>query len=670
MCGISAILSKFRDQKLFDLVQKMNQLICHRGPDGEGYAFVVANPKSEINFCFGNETPQAMIEGDFEFSPKNSISSIYKKYPDGVNVALGHRRLAIIDLSAGGHQPSSINGGEWLVTYNGEIYNYIEIRERLRLDGVAVRTASDTEVLLLSLMKYGVKAFDLWNGMFAFVAFQKDSGRCIAVRDRFAVKPLYFYFPQPGQIAFASEIKQFSVFGTWCAKLNKQRGYDFVISGLTDHTRETMFKDVFQLRGGEYLDFQIEDLPNFPTSKIWYTIKQSAFELSYQDAQQSFKELFEDSVRIRLRSDVPVGTALSGGIDSSSIVCVMNRILRDSLRPFSQKTFTSCSDISEFDEREFVLAVLAENKVDPHYTYMDDAQFLKDHEKAIWHHDEPLAGSSALAEWGVFRLVSSTDVRVTLDGHGADELLAGYPKFLGPKLFGFLSSGRLVRFLTEIMGEKRNRDRSLINSFSTLSEILPVPDFLLQALRRVLRQTYIDAKLIEHSSHYHDPTRQWQDSSPSLFSYSQALLMNTSLPHQLHWCDRDSMAFGIESRAPFLDYRLVEFIMNCPDEFKLHQGISKRILRTAMKDVIPEKISSRRDKMGFVTPEKVWITEKSPEFFLKEMSLALQDWEGFLTSKVSMRARSIIKKQERFNPLIWRIYSLRIWKEVFGVRLS
>jgi len=267
---------------------------------------------------------------------------------------LGHRRLSILDISPYGHQPLCDSSSRYWIVFNGEVYNYKEIRDELEALGHLFVSGTDTEVILNAYNQWGKDCLNHFNGMWAFIIFDTKNGNLFVSRDRFGVKPLYYWYSPEGFLAFASEIKEFTVLPGWKAKLNGSRAYDFLVSeaGLANHTSETLFQDVYQLRGGEAVEVQVSTLSTKLPIYRWYDLKINKFDITFEEAEKEFLELFQDAIRIRLRSDVPVGSCLSGGLDSSSIVCIVNDILKEEKLEEIQQTFSVCSDVEVFDERK------------------------------------------------------------------------------------------------------------------------------------------------------------------------------------------------------------------------------------------------------------------------------------------------------------------------------
>jgi asparagine synthase (glutamine-hydrolysing) len=664
MCGIAALYEPTGPSWLPDCVRQMTRAVRHRGPDGEGCVFF-RRPDLAAQPVATDETPAGVSRESFVYCPRPEM-----RQPPGESVlALGHRRLAILDLSAAGHQPMSDAGGDVWITFNGEIYNYLELRTELTDAGHWFATGTDTEVLLAAWREWGENAFARCNGMFALVLFDRRVRRICAVRDRFGVKPLYFWRTPTGGMAFASEIKQFTVHPAWKARLNGQRAYDFINWGLTDHTAETLFEGVGQLRGGELL---ISELAALPTAapRRWYDLQPAAFDGDFGSAARRFRELLDDSVRLRLRADVPVGSCLSGGLDSSSIVCTMRAQLGDRAAAM-QKTFSAYSDVARFDERDFIEPVVAATGATAYSVVPDPDEMLAELDTLTWHQDEPFGSTSIWAQWCVFRLARANGVVVMLDGQGADEALGGYHGFFGPRLAGLLARGNLRQFLKESAAVRRLHGQNRWMQTRLLAnELLPpvVADFLRRLIGRTV-QAPAHLDLTRLGAEPRPPHASSGRLREPVRSLCHAQLTALSLPMLLHWEDRDSMAHGIEARVPFLDYRLVEFCLGLPEDYKLRDGWTKRVLREGMRGRLPENVRLRRDKLGFATAEEVWMRERRREVFLRLVDEAIDAAGGVLTPAARAKVTRILAGDEPFSFLVWRMIGFGRWMQQFDVRL-
>ncbi len=628
MCGIAGIVN-FKSAPDFQALECMLAIITHRGPDGAG----------------------SFIEGP---------------------LALGHCRLAIIDRSEAGTQPMEYLN-RYVITYNGEIYNYLELRQELREKGYQFKSGTDTEVILAAYDFWGEECLHHFNGMFAFALYDREKQTLFLARDRFGVKPLYYFIGPDGAFYFASEIKQFTVIAGWSASLNRQRAYDYLNWGITDHTTQTMFAAVFQLRGGESLrlDLQaavlpIDNMGQLP-QETWYELKDSL--IADDDCVRQFRNLFEDSVRLRLRADVPVGSCLSGGLDSSSIVCMTNKILTEQGNSANQKTFSACTTVKELDEKEYMDEVVQKTLVDFHYVYPQCSDLLDHLEDLVWHQDEPFGSTSIYAQWSVFQLAKQQGVTVMLDGQGADEQLAGYHGFFSQRYSSLFRQRKFITLFREFNAAQRNHGHSFYRSFQYLFNAI-LPERIKNYARKWLGKDslvaiWLDLSRLGVVASVPLPSEKLD----SIADFSKAQLTATHLPMLLHWEDRNSMAHSIEARVPFLDYRLVEFIYSLPDERKLSQGVTKRILREAMQQVLPEKIRMRMDKKGFLTPELLWF-KQHPDLFNKQLDNAIHLSKGIIKPSAAKQLfNAVVSGKQRDTYAVWRMICFGVWIRKFNVKI-
>ena len=665
MCGIAALFSS-KPRPLNDLIEEMTMAVRHRGPDGEGFA-TFSSDGHRVRPLGGQDTPQVLYGATMAYAPRREAAPMY----DAV-AALGHRRLAIVDLSITGHQPMCTGDGRVWISYNGEIYNHLELRDELQQLGRVFVSHSDTEVILQAYLVWGIQCVDRFNGMFAFVLIDRIAKRVFAARDRFGVKPLYLWRSPNGLVAMASEIKQFSVLPGWSPRVNGQRAYDFLNWGLLDHTEETLFHGVQQLRGGECIDGSIEEIQRHFPIRRWYQLTPRHFSGDMKVAADEFAALFTDAVRLRLRADVAVGSCLSGGLDSSSIVCVANLLLRSAGARSHQNTFSACATEKRFDERNHIDVVVGHTGVKAHYVYPELGELFEKLDTMTWHQDEPFGSTSIYAQWKVFELAKNSRVRVLLDGQGADELLIGYHGFFAPHFAGLFVTRRWGTLLREICAAKRLHELSYASSAGYLANaVLPEP--LRQPLRRLVGKPSSVPHWINRDRLVcddRDPTLAYGFKSTSVNQMARAMLTGTSVPMLLHWEDRDSMAHSVESRLPFLDFRIAEFLMGLPAEMKLWDATTKQVLRESMRGTLPEPIRTRMDKMGFVTPEETWVRSDVPERFRAELCRAVDASQGVLNGDALDHFDAVLAGRKPFNYLVWRMISFGRWMERFKVRAA
>lgn len=614
MCGIACIITPSEigisdNYKYLSQIGDMIDTVKHRGPDGNG------------------------------------------QYIDTRGVALGHSRLKIIDLSDDANQPMhsipTITRGKYHIVYNGEIYNYVELRDMLVKKGYFFKTKSDTEVLLNLYIEYGKSCLPLLNGMFSFIIYNECNNTLFAARDRYGIKPFYWWKSPEGVIAFASEIKQFTVLDGWEAIANIPIVNDYLRMGMVDHTSETMFKNVKQLRGGEAIEAHIEDIMRgVPVSDYiyrWYELPDFSFYSQYDREVSEIKALLKDSVRLRcIRSDVPVGSCLSGGIDSSSIVCLANEYYTEKSK---QHTFTMGSDDKRYDEISYAREVIDKCDTKYHFIFPKINDMIDNLGEIVWHQDEPFTSTSMFGQYEVFRRANEEGIKVMLDGQGADELFCGYHYVFPVRLFSLFKAHKYAHFFRELIA------LSKIPGFSYMS---------------LVRAAYNKIRMRSSLAPMH---RNIPLDYSSLRSYSNTLLKYTSLPALLHWEDRNSSAHSIEARLPFLDYRLVQRAYSLPDDYKLHNAITKRVLRDAMIHILPDAIRTRKDKIGFQTSEELWVYSNQ-EKFRKLFYDAMKVSKGLITHEDSTNFENTLMGKRKYDYIIWRCICLGVWIKRFGVSVQ
>jgi asparagine synthase (glutamine-hydrolysing) len=634
MCGIAGIYS-FKEKLNLDGIKRMTDSLRHRGPDDEGF-LAVNSVTREVYPLIGRGSG---VEG-------NRIESFDKP----ADLFLGHRRLSIIDLSAAGHQPMCNEEGSIWVVYNGEIYNYLEVRRELELLGHLFKSKTDTEVILQAYEEWGTDCLNRFNGMWSFCIWDSGKRQIFCSRDRMGVKPFYYTF-NGKRFAFASEIKALLALDDMTPEPNDQIVADYLFSGLQDHTSETFFKDIYQLRPAEYLLLNGQRLI---LQSYWDIEPKEIHFPEDEDYTQRFRELFEDSIRLRLRSDVPMGSCLSGGLDSSTIVCLANRLMFDGemidpkLVGKQQKTFSSCFESPGCDERPFIEIVLEQTGAERNYVFPKGERLLQDLSTLVWYQDEPFGSTSIYAQWEVMRLAKERGVTVLLDGQGGDELLGGYlPSFY--YLFYDLLRGLKWRYLIkEIWGFGNNHTAWIASRFR--NRMGKKIDWAEEAFRRRFLRSFPVPLKCENK----------------LNNYLYHCLRFTTLPRLLHYEDRNSMAFSIEARLPFLDFRLVEYIFSLPAEQKVRGGVTKILLRDTMKGILPEPIRNRHDKMGFATPEDIWFRAALRETINRIItSKSFRQRGYFAADRVKGIFEDYCKGERNINSAIWNWVNLELWLRRF-----
>ncbi|MCA0423787.1 MAG: asparagine synthase (glutamine-hydrolyzing) [Proteobacteria bacterium] len=618
MCGIFASIG-------FEPDRRRIAMVAHRGPDGEGWE-VFASPAGPV--------------------------------------ALGHRRLAIIDTSTAGLQPFQDQSGRHVITYNGEIYNYRALRAELEATGVAFHTETDTEVLLQALIRWGAGALPKLSGMFAFVYIDRQENRLIAARDRFGIKPLYVSHRRGG-IAFASEIKQIlDLAGP--ARANPARLADFLIDGITDHTNETLFAGIHQLRGGELLELELAPECAAPAPRRWYTLPPAGTAgFRRAEAAERFRDLLTRAVASHLQADVRIGSCLSGGLDSSSIVCLMAQLLGQG--DPNLNTITAAYDERAVDERDHALRVAAQAGANAHLVFPKPDDLAARASDITWHQDEPFGSTSIFAQWCVFAGAQAEGVKVMLDGQGADETLAGYHGLFGLRMRDLLRERRFPEALRTHIGRWTAHNAPLLPPLGKVlmalrhgRNVARWPDWLSGDAQR-----HLDGRLDAHAAAadvlgYAQPT--------TIDATCRLITAATNLPMLLHWEDRNAMAHGIEARVPFVDHDLVEFALSLPADLKFDGATTKAVLRDAMNGILPEATRTRQDKLGFATPEAQWLRGPLRPFAEEGINRTLARFPAlFDPDGLRGFARTVLNGQGRFDFTLWRIINLGLWGERFGV---
>jgi asparagine synthase (glutamine-hydrolysing) len=527
-------------------------------------------------------------------------------FKDG-NTGLGFVRLSILDLSPAGHQPMLSQDGRYALVFNGEVYNYIELKQQLN-SKYSFRTKTDTEALLTSYMEWGEGCMDYFNGMFAFGVYDKQQKSLFIARDRFGVKPFYYYLDS-NRFIFASEIQPILAVLPGKPRPNNQVIFDYLTFNRTDHTEETFFEGIKKLQHGHSLKVGRNGI----SIKRWYNLReknQAPF-----NSPQEYQELFRDAVKLRLRADVPVGVCLSGGLDSSSITSLL---IQEHPSTNQINTFSAVYGKSEYaDESSFIDEYKSQLK-NMFYTYPSADTLFADMDKFIMAHGEPMPRTTPYAEYKVMELAKE-HVVVTLVGQGADEQLGGYHYFFGTHFKGLLRQFALLKLLSEMHSYYKNHQSTY--GLKTFAYFL-LPSFL-KTYARVSEHGYIHKTFSGEYSGTNRIASELYDSddlTDALYDHFEY-----KMEHLLKWGDRNSMWFSLESRFPFLDYRLVEKTLAMPADMIIKKGYTKHILREAMKGVLPERIRMRMDKKGFETPQDKWF--RTPKF--QQMIFDLLGSSGF-----------------------------------------
>lgn len=533
--------------------------------------------------------------------------------PSG-RLALGHTRLSIIDLSSAGHQPMRSNDGRYCIVFNGEIYNYRELRQELVRLGHRFYTDSDTEVLLALWAQWGESGLRRLVGMFAFSVLDQHDQSLTLVRDAFGIKPLFYRLGRD-QLYFGSEIRALLALFPVNPSLNYQRSYDYLVWGHYDNSSDTFYKDVLHLEAGHALRVDLRQLsaglPAGKPRRWWWPSISERTDLSFADASAQLREMFLDSVKLHLRSDVPVGAALSGGVDSSAVVCAM-RYLEPEM-PIH--TFSYVARGSAVDEEKWVDLVNAHAGAIAHKVAIDPGDLAGDLDEMIDAQGEPFGSTSIYAQYRVFKAAREAGIVVTLDGQGADELLAGYAGYARGYIRSLLEKRRFLEVSAFLNRWAQWPGRGYRRAGLTLGAVL-TPRRLSAFARGLIGQnakpSWLDVELLNARGVVGAfPTRNTQADDGAgrrLVEQLRASLTGSSLPSLLRHGDRNAMRWSIESRVPFLTIDLAEFLLSLPEAYLLSpKGETKHVFRAAMRGLVPDAILDRRDKVGFQTPEGDWV---------------------------------------------------------------
>jgi asparagine synthase (glutamine-hydrolysing) len=575
MCGIVGIISPDPGKFSISLIQKMTQALSHRGPDGESSW---ANPSGHVLF--------------------------------------GHRRLAIIDLSENGSQAMHY-GNRYTIVYNGEIYNYVELKETLLKKGYVFKSHSDTEVILAAYDCYKERCLEMFDGMFAFTIWDEELKTIFAARDRFGEKPLYYsYDDSSNHLWFASEVKAL-VAGGIQAPINDEKLLMFLGLGQTENPQDaegTFYQNVRQLPPAHFLIYRPLE-KKLLVKEYWKLDKEKQVSISKENAIKRFRELLTTSVARRLRSDVPLGTSLSGGLDSSALVATIHGLTNMS---GALKTFSAVFPGFEKDESFFIRSVTESFALEQRSVTPTPEEFVRDFQKLLYHHEAPVSSASVYVQYRVFELAKENNIKVLLDGQGADEVLAGYTKYIHWHLQELLNSYRFSDFNSEkkaFIANKIPFQWSWKNYASAFAPHLSKNTLEEKELNTIRRNDDMNKDFV-HQNLNKDFVQK-----PYVSKLNDILYFNTfrsGLSELLRYADRNSMAHGREVRLPYLNHELVEFIFSLPSSFKIHNGWTKWILRKSVEEMLPAEIVWRTDKVGFEPPQKSWMKNDRIQDYIYE----------------------------------------------------
>jgi asparagine synthase (glutamine-hydrolysing) len=610
MCGICGIINFDNSPVERIQIAQMMQAMKHRGPDDEG---------------------------------------VYVKD----NVGLGFVRLSILDLSISGHQPMLDDSGKFLILFNGEVYNFIEIRDILKNKGYQFRSNTDTEVVLKSYLEWGEDCLNHFNGMWAFVIHNIEDKELFFARDRFGIKPFY-YFKDDKQFIFSSEITPILQTNPQLRTVNDSIVFDYLLTNRTNHTENTFFRSIKKLQHSSKINIKINK--GIINIGRWYSLNNS--NNSGYTNSENFKEDLVSAINMQLRSDVPIGLCLSGGLDSSSIGATVSKIIgRKDIHSFSAVYGLG----QKGDESEFIREF--SGYIDNiHFTYPTIGSFTNNMDAFVNCLEEPVPGTSEYAEFKVMELAKDY-CTVILNGQGVDEYLAGYHYFIGFLLKQRAMELKFINILQEVY-----------KYYKIHGSVYPIQAGIFFMLPPWLKKFLLFKKNDYLSSQFfNEYSKQKQDFSLDIL-YSSKTLKESFLnhfeykfEHHLLWADKSGMAFSLETRFPFLDHNIVEKMLNTDTSLVYINGITKIILRQAMKGIIPEKVRNRMDKVGYETPEDEWFrSEIFQKYFLEIInSEQFKNRPYFDSDEVyRLNAQHILGKKNNGKE-IWKILHLELWIRKF-----
>ena len=625
MCGIlgSFFESQLTDQQVHSALSKMN----NRGPDNRGYVRFDIAQSSEL--------------------------------------ILGHTRLSIIDLSPAGHQPMNSQDGRFSIVFNGEIYNYKELRQKLKDLGHAFLTESDTEVLLTAWQCWGQECLIRLIGMFAFVVYDKQLNTIICARDAFGIKP-FFFADDGGQFFFASDINALLELRERPKKLCLQSAYDYLVQGIYDNNELTFIEGVRHLMPGCLMEFDLSKATITKTIKWWKpSIKERAY-LSFEQAAEKVRELFLENVKLHLRSDVPLGAALSGGIDSSAVVCAMRY-----LEPKADiHTFSYIAKESPISEEKWVDSINEYTRAKSYKVVANEDEFLRDLNDLIQAQGEPFGSTSIYAQYRVFKLAKQNGMTVILDGQGADELLAGYSGYPVQRMQSLFEQREFKTLLSFTHQWKSWPGRGSVKAYKCLGASI-TPNTLRPFLKNLFikhpKPDWLNLKYLYQQGVVLKKELQNQLADNRGRRVVEALANSLQLAglHQLlRHADRNSMRFSVESRVPFLTISTADLLLSLPEDYLIsNKGETKSVFRAAMRGIVPDQILDRKDKVAFETPEKVWFTAMAPT--LRKLLEDTKEIDFINTNALLIDFDLIMEGKKPFTTQVWRWVNFIQWYKNF-----
>lgn len=609
MCGIAGYMSKNKAINGAEYYWAHNTM-AHRGPDDEG--FLTLDKKLKV------------------YAGRRSVGQ-YRRLPDicaveKINAVISHVRLSILDLSDAGHQPFVDYDEQVAVVFNGEIYNYKELREELKKKGYIFKSNCDTEVVLNSYLCWGKSCFNKFNGMWAIAIVDKINRKLILSRDRFGIKPL-FYYEQDGQLIFSSEIKVIKALKNSLhintKSVERYLKYNYICDGMA-----TIFSEIKEVEPASWLEY--DDSGRCNKERYWMYRPKSVHK-SENEVLEEFSTLFESSVKLRMRSDVCVGSLLSGGLDSNTIVGALGK---NGLLDSTYRAFSSVYDEIKYSEKEYIELTQKKWNINVEYLNMTAEDIAKDIDSVLYYSEMPLRSASVVLQYKLYEEIrNNSNTRVVLNGQGADELFGGYTNNYYTRFTELLCNLKLKQLKKEWKQFRYSRNAN-------------GRDLLYALIGHKNSVRFLDKDLFNK------------------FTFNQ--ITSTPLREYLMYDDRQSMAFGIEARAPFLDYRLVEFAFSLESSYKVNEIYNKDIVRRYAKNIVADDIINRKDKMGFTSPQEEWQRSQWRTLFDEEFKHIKMN--GLLDLNTDKFYSDYVSYKDGKNDdwaYIWRVYCLSRWERSF-----
>ena len=626
MCGLVAYFSLNNELSNEKKFYKALNSLSHRGPDDEGTEL--------INLRDGE-------------------------------LIIGHKRLSILDLKESGHQPMISPSGNLILSFNGEIYNYKELRDELVAKGEKFYSSTDTEVLLRHWEISGKNCLKKLKGMFAFAIFNKNSNTLTIVRDGFGIKPIY-YKKEKDNLYIGSELKAIIELSNSRKDVNYLAAYDYLVQNTYDYSEITFFDKIFQLKPGHLIEFKLDKNLPFKEIKWWVPESNKILSLNFKDSSQLLRELFLENINLHLRSDVPFGAALSGGIDSSSIVCAM-RYLNPQM-PIH--TFTYLDENKKINESYWANKVNNFVGAISHEVIVSPEDLINDLSNLINCQGEPFGSSSSYAQYRVYKEAQKNGIKVILDGQGADELFAGYNGYVGYRLLSLIEEFKIFKAFSFLKKWSTfpNRDIKLgIMDFGRITMPDKLYEFSRKKLGRDFKPKWLNYNFLEKFNIKYSERR---DIFSKKYKKKRVLerltnsITGRGLQGMLRSADRNSMHFSVESRLPFLTNNMAEMVFSLPENFLINDnGLTKAIFREAMKGIVPNEILFRKDKIGLETSQGIWLSKNSDKFRDEIINWAENDEAINSNQLLAFYDKNI--NNHKNSDLIWRIINYAFWYNRF-----